>query len=117
MPTVLIVENDPITAMDEQAVLIQAGHTVIGTVSTYERAVQIASEHRPDVALVDYRLESTRDGVTVARHLRRLGTKVIYVTGFISDVRLVDPTAEILPKPFSPEALLHAVEQLASDEG
>lgn len=117
MPKVLIVEDDPISAMDVQAVLNEAGHSVIGTAPSHDRAIQIATASRPDIALVDFNLRSTRDGVVAARHLRRLGVKVVYLTGFAREVRLIDPNAVIVSKPYTPEAVLRAVEQVEASDG
>lgn len=109
MPAVLIVENDPLVASLLEFVLEGAGHNVVGTAKRFDRAVELAEATRPDLALVDYRLDCGIDGVVVARHLRRLGVKVIYVTGDAQEVRLVDGLAVIVAKPCTPEALLSAV--------
>lgn len=115
--SVLLIEDDAVAAMDLQAVLHRAGHSVIGTAPTFDRALQIATARRPDVAVVDYRLGGQMDGVMIARHLRRLGAKVVYVTGYASEVRLIDPAATIVSKPYQPEALLRAVQQAAAADG
>jgi CheY-like chemotaxis protein len=112
VPSVLIVEDDALLAYDLQQVLSRAGHDVVGVASSFEKALRLAEAAQPHLALVDYRLEGQEDGVMVARHLRQLGTKVIYVTGSADEVRLIDGRTEIIPKPFDPVQLLKAVERV-----
>jgi DNA-binding response OmpR family regulator len=107
-----IIEDDAFLAQDLKQVLSDAGHEVIGIASSLDKALRIAKTAKPHLALVDYKIHGLEDGVMVARHLRRLGTKVIYVTGSAEEVRLIDGTTEIIRKPYDPVQLLNAVERV-----
>ena len=110
MATVLIVEDNLFLAHELEWVLSDAGHTVIGKAPSFDDVVRIAASQPPEIALVDHRLKGPRDGVSVARHLRSLGTKVIYVTAEADHVRLVNgEAAEILSKPYDTDDLIRAV--------
>src|SRR5690242_9544487 len=80
--------------------------------SSFEIAAEIAASTPPKVALVDYRLRGLRDGIAVAKHLRKLGTHVIYVTSEPDAIRLVDGLAEIVPKPYDMNELIQAVDHI-----
>lgn len=107
--SVLIVEDEFIIAYSMGTVLEGAGFEVAGLAATFERAVEIADAKRPDLAVIDFRLQGDKDGVEVARHVRQLGTRVIYVTSNDGSVRLADPGAVIVPKPWAPDELLNAI--------
>jgi CheY-like chemotaxis protein len=109
MRSVLIVEDEFIIAYAMGTVLEGAGFEVAGLAATFERAAEIAEAKRPDLAVIDFRLQGDKDGVAVARHVRQLGTKVIYVTSNDGSVRRADPDAVIVPKPWTPDELLRAV--------
>jgi two-component system, response regulator PdtaR len=110
MASVLIVENDPILALHLQDVVTEIGHKVIGVAATFRRALELAGHNPPDLALIDYRLDGIMDGVVTARRLReRFGTKIVYVTASEHEVRLIDGSAVIVPKPLDENQLRQAV--------
>lgn len=105
--------------MHVQAVLSAAGHSVIKTAPTFNRALEIAEVRRPDLAIVDYNLGGGMDGVMLAGHLRRLGVKVPYITGYGHEVRLIDRTAVTSANPYNADMLMRAIQRViasASDE-
>jgi CheY-like chemotaxis protein len=112
MASVLVVEDDAILAYVLERVLIKAGHKVIGTAGGFSKAVSIATSAPPDLALVDFHLSGPENGALVANHLRELGTKIIYVTANVDEVRLIDGDAEIVAKPYTDDVLLAAVRRV-----
>jgi len=111
---ILVVENDSFIALDLENILMAAGYRVFGAVSSYDDAVRLAASTSAPVAIVDYRLDGANAGVRLAKHLRTLGTKIIYVTGSEAEVRRADPGAEVIAKPFEPGDLLEAIDRLLS---
>ena len=110
MAKVLIVEDNYLLAAELEDALVEAGHTVIGKAPSFEDAVRTVASGPPDVALIDHRLKGPKDGIAVARHLRTLGTKVIYVTAEADHVRLVNgEAADIVSKPYTEDELILAV--------
>ena len=111
MMKLLIVEDDPLIGPAMRAVLSGAGHTVVGPVRDALKAIRIAEADHPDLALVDYHLAGRDDGLCVVRRLAELGVPSLLVTGFdhrAADVR--DAALGFLHKPFSPTALIGAVD-------
>jgi DNA-binding response OmpR family regulator len=116
----LIVENEPLVAAELEEAVTEIGHKVIGSARTFEQVLRIVENVRPEVALIDYRLGDVKDGVVVARSLRQMGVKIIYVTAFPDEVRLIDSAAEVVAKPLDYRMLLATVERVigpAQDDG
>jgi len=112
MASVLIVQNEPLVASELADAVTAIGHTVVGTARNRDQAIRIAANMRPDVALVDYRLGDVEDGVAVVLRLRQIGAKVIYMTATSGEVRLIDATAEVVPKPFGQDMLQRALKRV-----
>jgi diguanylate cyclase (GGDEF)-like protein len=80
-PNVLIVEDEHIIAMDLQMALEGIGYGVLGTAASYDEALALAELVRPDVVLLDIRLEGQKDGVELAVALRaRHQVPLVYLT-------------------------------------
>ena len=78
---ILIVEDEAVTALDLEDMLLRLGHEVVGTVDTAPAAVSAAAKHRPDLVLMDIRLAGGTDGVDAAVAIRnRLGIRSIFLT-------------------------------------
>ncbi|OJW75659.1 response regulator [Spirosoma sp. 48-14] len=80
--TILIVEDETITAMDLRETLQEAGHRVVAIARTFDQALEAVKQHRPDLALIDIQLEgSSADGITTARELLEIHRMpIIYLT-------------------------------------
>lgn len=112
MASVLVVEDDALLAYALERTLSRAGHKVVGTAASFARAVSIAASSPPDLALIDFHLRGPENGTLVAHCLRQLGAKIIYVTASADEVRMIDGSTEIVPKPFEDDALLKAVQRV-----
>jgi DNA-binding response OmpR family regulator len=108
---ILIVEDNALIAMTLEATLNQAGYTVLGPAPSAARALQVAAETPPRIALLNIHLRGDGDGAGLARALKeRWGTTVIFHTGQATDARRHRAFAiGVLAKPCSDEALLAAV--------
>jgi two-component system, response regulator PdtaR len=67
--TVLIVEDEPLIALDVEAMLERRGARIVGPAATVREALSLLQSERPDVALLDF---SLKDGLVtpVAEALR-----------------------------------------------
>jgi PAS domain S-box-containing protein len=87
---VLVVEDEWVVAIDVRDCLEGLGYAVAAIVASGEEAVIKARELRPDVVLMDIRLEGEMDGVQAAEQIwNELQIPVIYATGY-SDQATVD---------------------------
>jgi CheY-like chemotaxis protein len=111
---VLIIEDEPIIAMDIEELVQNCGHHVVGVAATEEEAVAIAARTRPGLILADINLGAGGDGTAaVARILEHHRVPVIFVTAYPE--RLLTGEAPepafVITKPFEPVTLAIATYQ------
>jgi CheY-like chemotaxis protein len=107
MPSdVLIVEDDPIIALDFEDTLLGFGVKTVRTAGYVAKALAMIEERPPDFALLDVSLIREKS-FAVAERLDALKIPYAFVTGYGADARL--PAAfngkPRLPKPSSTDAL------------
>ena len=111
---VLIIEDEPIIAMDIEELVSGCGHRVVGIAATESEAVSIAARERPGLILADINLGSGGDGShAVSRILRHLDAPVIFVTAYPERLltgEALEP-AFVITKPFEPLTLAIATFQ------
>jgi response regulator NasT len=106
---VLIVEDDTLVGMGLKSHLERLGHGVIGQAATAAEAMRFFQEQKPDLVLVDIRLNGI-DGLDLAAQLLQQRRVPILVISAYSDPDLVARAAGIgvfgyLIKPVSLESL------------
>jgi CheY-like chemotaxis protein/DNA-directed RNA polymerase specialized sigma24 family protein len=111
---VLIIEDEPIIAMDLEELVANCGHRVVGVAHTEAEAIDIASRTRPGLILADINLGAGGDGTSaVAAILRSHYAPVIFVTAYPERLltgEAVEP-AFVITKPFEPLTLAIATYQ------
>jgi len=111
---VMIIEDEPIIAMDIEAILENLGHTVTGVARTHRQALQLAGQKRPGLILADIQLADGSSGIdAVNQILTSYEVPVIFITSFPE--RLLtgerpEPTF-LITKPFTPEMVKAVVSQ------
>lgn len=78
---VLVVEDELLVAMDLEAVLIEAGHQVLGPAASVDEALRLLETKRPDVALLDYNLQG-ETVVPVAESLSDLDVPFVLASAY-----------------------------------
>ena len=66
--TVVVAEDEALIRMDIVEMLEDAGYRVVAQAENGERAVALASEHRPDLVLMDVKMP-VMDGITAAEQI------------------------------------------------
>jgi CheY-like chemotaxis protein len=104
---VLIVEDDPIIALDFEETIRSFGVKSIRTAGSVCRALGMIEERRPDFALLDVGLVR-ETSFAIAERLEALGIPFAFVTGYSADVRAPEAFAHKprLPKPCNSESLV-----------
>ncbi|ATR20564.1 Two-component response regulator [Roseomonas mucosa] len=114
---VLVIEDEPIIAMDIRQLVEGCGHHVVGMASDETEAVELARSLRPGLILADVNLGPGGDGITaVERILGEQKIPVIFVTAYperLLTAERLEP-AFIISKPFEPVALAIATYQAVS---
>jgi CheY-like chemotaxis protein len=111
---VLIIEDEPIIAMDIEELVRSCGHNVVGVAASEAEAFEIATRRRPGLILADINLGLGGDGAAaVARIVRHHDVPVIFVTAYPERLltgETVEP-AFVITKPFEPVTLAIATYQ------
>ena len=106
--TVLIVEDEPLVAFDNEHALEQAGYRIAATVNDYDHAVRVIDEGGVDLVIADVGLHGERNGIDVARHAALRALPVLFVTGRCPvDARSI--AMGCLAKPYAQRDLLAAI--------
>jgi CheY-like chemotaxis protein len=112
---VLIIEDEPIIAMDIEELVANCGHRVVGVASTETEAVAMAERTRPGLILADINLGAGGGNGTsaVARIMRNHYAPVIFVTAYPERLLTGDALepAFVITKPFEPLTLAIATYQ------
>src|SRR3984893_737107 len=113
---VLIVEDDPIIALDFEDILLRFGVTSVRTASSVARALDMIDERVPDFALLDVGL-IRENSFAIAERLDALKIPYIFVTGYSADAKIPKPfgARPRLQNPGSSEPLKPAWQRLAGD--
>ena len=111
---VLIIEDEPVIAMDIEELVAACGHEVVGVAGSEAEAVALAEQHRPSLILADINLGAGGDGMAaVARIMQRHYAPVIFVTAYPERLltgESLEP-AFVIAKPFEPMTLAIATYQ------
>ena len=112
---ILVVEDDYFVALELEHRLLDAGYDVIGIAATAEDALAKARSGKPDLAVMDIRLASPRDGIAAATDLLGLGIPSIFATAHADpETRRRGEEARPLgwlQKPYSPESVIALIRQ------
>ena len=80
---VLIIEDEPIIAMDIETIVRDLGHDVTGVAVTRDEAVALAMEDRPGLVLADIQLADDSSGIDAVKDiLAEFEVPVIFITAF-----------------------------------
>jgi len=112
--SVLIIEDEPIIAMDIETIVEDMGHNVAGVAATRGEAVTAAAKTSPGLILADIQLADNSSGIdAVADILHHIDVPVIFITAFperlLTGERL-EP-AFLITKPFQRDTVRAAISQ------
>lgn len=107
----LIVEDEPLVAFDNEHVLIEAGYTVLATVNRYRDAMAVIEAQPIDLILSDIRLTGERNGIDLAREARQRQIRLLFVTANCPD-DAISLSIGCLAKPFAHKELLATLDAI-----
>jgi len=112
---VLIIEDEPLIALDLKRILEDLGHRVVAVARTRIDAIKAAADHELGLVMADIRLADGSSGLdAVDDILRSFTVPVVFVTAFperLSTGRSPEPTF-LIPKPFRGDAVKAIVSQV-----
>lgn len=111
---VMIIEDEPIIAMDLESILESLGHKVLGVARTHKEAVHMAVTKRPKLVLADIQLADGSSGLeAVNQILSNYSVPVIFVTAFPERLLTGEKSepAFLITKPYIPEMVRAVISQ------
>lgn len=112
---VLIVEDEPLIAMDLERIVGGSGHRVLAVARTAREAVAQAREHRPDLVLCDVHLADGSSGLSASSEIiSETGARVVFITAYPERLLAGDrPSSTLMiTKPFSSEDVKSVIDQV-----
>jgi len=113
--SVLIIEDEPVIALDIESMVQELGHDVIGVARTERQAVAEVRRRRPGLVLADIQLADGSSGLdAVNTILKEIEVPVIFITAYPERLLTGNKPepAFLITKPFQPEALKAAISQV-----
>lgn len=108
---IVIVEDEPLVAFDNEHLLRESGYEVVATVDTLADAVRVLGEAPVDLILSDIKLNGDGDGMDVARAAAARGVPVLFVTANCP-IEARSLGIGCLAKPYSDKMLKNALDAL-----
>jgi len=112
---ILIIEDEPIIAMDIEMIVRELGHDVVAVATTHAEAVAEAQKHQPGLVLADIQLADNSSGIEAVQEiLTDVTVPVIFITAFPERLLTGDrpEPAFLLTKPYQPATLRAAISQV-----
>ena len=112
--TILVVEDEPLIAMQLEELVVELGHTVAATATTRKEAVEAFEKTSPSLLLVDIQLADASSGIdAVEEILAKALVPVIFITAYPE--RLLtgerpEPTY-LVTKPFQEDTVRATISQ------
>ncbi len=110
-----IVEDEIIIAKTIVLALETLGYASVGIAGKYKDAIEMITQNKPDLVLLDINLGNKKDGIDLAFEIKkRFNTPIIFITAnsdpaTISRAKEINPLA-FLVKPFTQNDLFSAIE-------
>lgn len=114
---ILIVEDEPLTAFDNEVMLGDLGYEVVATLDSFEDAIERLDSEEIDLVLSDFRLSGERTGLDLARAAKQRGIPIVFSTGHQLPPESVQLALGCINKPYSERTLklaLNAVDKRLS---
>lgn len=111
---VVIAEDEAIIRLDLKEILVEEGYEVVGETGRGDEAVQLVTEVKPDVVILDIKMPG-QDGLSVAKIITEQGLAAVLILTAFSQRNLVDEAVDAgalayLVKPFQKAELVPAIE-------
>lgn len=112
--TVLVIEDEPLIAMQLEDLVTGLGHTICGTAATRTQAREVVAETMPGLVLADIQLADGSSGLDAVDDILSLGSvPVIFITAYPERLLTGDrpePTY-LVTKPFQEATVRAAISQ------
>ncbi len=111
---VLIIEDEPLIAMDLESLVQEIGHRVKAVARTHAEAVEAVKRERPGLVLADIQLADGSSGLEAVNEiLASIDVPVIFITAYPERLLTGDKPEPVflITKPFQPESVKAIISQ------
>ena len=112
--SIMIIEDEPLIAMDIEDMVTSLGHKVTGIARTRKEALALFDKHEPGLVLADIQLADGSSGIDAVNDILKVSTiPVIFITAFPERLLTGDrpePTF-LVTKPFNPQMVKALISQ------
>lgn len=111
---IMVIEDEPLIAMDIEQLVVELGHSVTGIARTHGEAVDLFNSSKPKMVLADIQLADGSSGIDAVNDiLKNADIPVIFITAYPE--RLLtgerpEPTF-LVTKPFNPDQVKALISQ------
>lgn len=111
---ILIVEDEPIVALDIERTLLKLGYEITDNVTNYTDALESVELNEPNIIFMDINLSNSKNGIQIVQEIKKTkDIPVIYLTAFSDDETMQQAIAtnpiNYLLKPFKREELKSSI--------
>ena len=111
---ILIVEDEPIVALDIERTLVNLGYSITDSVANYDDAMSSVSSDTPDIIFMDINLADSKSGIEIVKEIKKTNDiPIIYLTAFSDDETMQEAIqtnpVNYLLKPFKREDLKSSI--------
>ena len=111
---IMIIEDEPLIAMDIEDMVTSLGHTVTGIARTHREAIELFKSVKPSMVLADIQLADGSSGIDAVNEiLETADIPVIFITAFPERLLTGDrpEPAFLVTKPFNPDMVKALISQ------
>jgi DNA-directed RNA polymerase specialized sigma24 family protein len=111
---ILVIEDEPLIAMDIEQMVESLGHRVVGTARTHEEATELFRKTSPKMVLADIQLADGSSGIDAVNEILALSpVAVIFITAFPERLLTGErpEPAFLVTKPFNPDMVKALISQ------
>ncbi|MFC5387251.1 response regulator [Aquamicrobium segne] len=111
---ILIIEDEPLIAMDIEEMVESLGHRAVGIARTHDEAVALFAKTQPHMVLADIQLADNSSGIDAVNEILSLTpVPVIFITAFPERLLTGErpEPAFLVTKPFNPDMVKALISQ------
>ncbi|KFB08879.1 response regulator [Nitratireductor basaltis] len=111
---IMIIEDEPLIAMDIEELVESLGHNVVGTARTHKEATELFQKTNPSMVLADIQLADGSSGIDAVNEiLASHPVPVIFITAFPERLLTGErpEPAFLVTKPFNPDMVKALISQ------
>lgn len=111
---IMIIEDEPLIAMDIEELVESLGHRVVGTARTHQEATELFHKAKPHMVLADIQLADGSSGIDAVNEILEITpVPVIFITAFPERLLTGErpEPAFLVTKPFNPDMVKALISQ------